>query len=579
MENFVKIEKIGEGTYGVVYKGKHKKTGEIVAMKKIRLESDDEGIPSTAIREISLLKELTHPNVVSLVDVLMEESRLYLIFEYLTMDLKKYMDSLGNGKLMEPKMVKSYLYQITCAILFCHKRRILHRDLKPQNLLIDKTGVIKVADFGLGRAFGIPVRVYTHEVVTLWYRAPEILLGASRYSCAIDIWSIGCIFAEMATKKPLFQGDSEIDQLFRIFRILRTPTEEIWPGVTQLSDYKATFPNWMTNNLESQVKTLDSDGLDLLQAMLIYDPVHRISARAALQHPYFKDLDYHFDQGEQRISKMQSVYLLVVLAGCLALALAHTYQMGACPIVEPVQDFQMGRFIGVWYAIQKTRTASKCVTYNYTRGEEPGEYTITQVSDHPVLGLTPLKHEYHYTGILSVPEPSTPARMEVRFPLSVAGSASHVVFTTDYDNYAAIFTCQKMAFAHRQSATILSRRRDLDKPYVDKIRQKLSTYGVDPFELSIIPQTGCPRGDDTLDINIDPNTFTAENLGNAVRKAGEKIGDGVQWVANAGSKVYHKLAGDEAPASSTPKADENHSANTGRDSKNRYETNEVEWLP
>ncbi|XP_053985807.1 cyclin-dependent kinase 1-like [Hylaeus anthracinus] len=291
MENFVKIEKIGEGTYGVVYKGKHKKTGEIVAMKKIRLESDDEGMPSTAIREISLLKELPHPNIVRLMDVLMEETRLYLIFEYLTMDLKKYMDSLGPGKVLEPKMVKSYLYQITRAILFCHKRRILHRDLKPQNLLIDKSGVIKVADFGLGRAFGIPVRIYTHEVVTLWYRAPEILLGANRYSCAIDIWSIGCIFAEMATKKPLFQGDSEIDQLFRIFRILRTPTEEIWPGVTQLTDYKATFPNWITNNLESQVKTLDADGLDLLQAMLIYDPVHRISARAALQHPYFNDLD------------------------------------------------------------------------------------------------------------------------------------------------------------------------------------------------------------------------------------------------------------------------------------------------
>ncbi|XP_012254072.1 cyclin-dependent kinase 1 [Athalia rosae] len=291
MDNFVKIEKIGEGTYGVVYKGKNKKTGQIVAMKKIRLESDDEGVPSTAIREISLLKELQHPNIVSLEDVLMEESRLYLIFEFLSMDLKKYMDTLGNGKLMDPKIVKSYVYQITQAILFCHQRRVLHRDLKPQNLLIDKNGVIKVADFGLGRAFGIPVRVYTHEVVTLWYRAPEVLLGSTRYSCPIDLWSIGCIFAEMATKKPLFQGDSEIDQLFRIFRVLRTPTEDIWPGVTQLPDYKATFPNWTSNNLASQVKVIDKQGLDLLQAMLVYDPIHRISARAVLQHPYFDDLD------------------------------------------------------------------------------------------------------------------------------------------------------------------------------------------------------------------------------------------------------------------------------------------------
>ena len=118
-------------------------------------------------------------------------------------------------------------------MLFCHQRRVLHRDLKPQNLLIDKSGAIKLADFGLARAFGIPVRVYTHEVVTLWYRAPEILLGSNKYSCPVDIWSIGCIFAEMANKRPLFQGDSEIDQLFRIFRVLRTPNEEIWPGINR----------------------------------------------------------------------------------------------------------------------------------------------------------------------------------------------------------------------------------------------------------------------------------------------------------------------------------------------------------
>lgn len=128
------------------------------------------------------------------------------------------MDKLGQGKCLDPMLVKSYLKQINDAILFCHQRRVLHRDLKPQNLLITRTGTIKVADFGLGRAFGVPVRVYTHEVVTLWYRAPEVLLGSPRYSCPIDVWSMGCIFAEMATGKPLFLGDSEIDQLFRVFR-------------------------------------------------------------------------------------------------------------------------------------------------------------------------------------------------------------------------------------------------------------------------------------------------------------------------------------------------------------------------
>ncbi|XP_017099261.2 cyclin-dependent kinase 1 [Drosophila bipectinata] len=287
MEDFEKIEKIGEGTYGVVYKGRNRLTGQIVAMKKIRLESDDEGVPSTAIREISLLKELKHANIVCLEDVLMEENRIYLIFEFLSMDLKKYMDSLPADKHMDPKLVRSYLYQITSAILFCHRRRVLHRDLKPQNLLIDKNGIIKVADFGLGRSFGIPVRIYTHEIVTLWYRAPEVLLGSPRYSCPVDIWAIGCIFAEMATRKPLFQGDSEIDQLFRMFRILKTPTEDIWPGVTSLPDYKNTFPCWSTNQLTNQLKNLDENGIDLIQSMLIYDPVHRISAKEILEHPYF----------------------------------------------------------------------------------------------------------------------------------------------------------------------------------------------------------------------------------------------------------------------------------------------------
>ncbi|KAL5018969.1 hypothetical protein ScPMuIL_004691 [Solemya velum] len=291
MEDYVKIEKIGEGTYGVVYKGRNKKTNRMVALKKIRLESEEEGVPSTAIREISLLKELQHPNIVCLEDVLMQENKLYLVFEFLSMDLKRYMDTIPSGQFMDKMLVKSYCYQILQGILFCHQRRVLHRDLKPQNLLIDNKGVIKLADFGLARAFGIPVRVYTHEVVTLWYRAPEILLGSQRYSTPVDVWSIGCIFAEMVTKRPLFHGDSEIDQLFRIFRTLTTPTEECWPGVTSLPDYKPSFPAWKTNQLASAVKLLDSSGLDLLNSMLVYDPAVRITAKEAMHHPYFSDLD------------------------------------------------------------------------------------------------------------------------------------------------------------------------------------------------------------------------------------------------------------------------------------------------
>ncbi|XP_033835880.1 cyclin-dependent kinase 1 [Periophthalmus magnuspinnatus] len=291
MEDYLKIEKIGEGTYGVVYKGKNKVTGQVVAMKKIRLESEDEGVPSTAVREVALLQELKHPNVVRLLDVLMQESRLYLIFEFLSMDLKKYLDSIPSGQYMDCMLVKSYLYQILEGIYFCHCRRVLHRDLKPQNLLIDNKGVIKLADFGLARAFGVPVRVYTHEVVTLWYRAPEVLLGSARYSTPVDVWSTGTIFAELATKKPLFHGDSEIDQLFRIFRTLGTPSNEVWPEVESLPDYKNTFPKWKPGSLASMVKNLDKNGLDLLSKMLIYNPPKRISAREAMTHPYFDDLD------------------------------------------------------------------------------------------------------------------------------------------------------------------------------------------------------------------------------------------------------------------------------------------------
>ncbi|XP_043912330.1 cyclin-dependent kinase 1 [Protopterus annectens] len=291
MDDYVKIEKIGEGTYGVVYKGRHKATGQVVAMKKIRLESEEEGVPSTAIREISLLKELQHPNIVGLQDVLMQDSRLYLIFEFLSMDLKKYLDSIPSGQYLDNMLIKSYVYQILQGIVFCHSRRVLHRDLKPQNLLIDNKGVIKLADFGLARAFGIPVRVYTHEVVTLWYRAPEILLGSNRYSTPVDIWSIGTIFAELATKKPLFHGDSEIDQLFRIFRTLGTPNNDVWPEVESLTDYKNTFPKWKPGSLSAHVKNLDDDGVDLLRGMLIYDPSKRISAKQSLNHRYFDDLD------------------------------------------------------------------------------------------------------------------------------------------------------------------------------------------------------------------------------------------------------------------------------------------------
>jgi len=295
MENFQKIEKIGEGAYGIVYKAKDKITDQFVALKKIRLEIESEGVPSTAIREISLLKELEHPGIVQLLDVVHADQKLYLVFEYLDKDLKKLMDDhakeTGQGGLPEP-LAMSYLKQLLEGIAYCHKHRVLHRDLKPQNLLIDAHGSIKLADFGLARAFGFPVRTYTHEVVTLWYRAPEILLGAKFYSTSVDTWSLGCIYAEMVTRKPLFPGDSEIDQLFRIFRIMGTPTESNWPGVSSLPDYKPVFPKWEPpNNIFSILpQDLRPGGHDLLVQLLTYNPENRISAKKALSHPYLSNV-------------------------------------------------------------------------------------------------------------------------------------------------------------------------------------------------------------------------------------------------------------------------------------------------
>uniref|UniRef100_A0A061R8C0 cyclin-dependent kinase n=1 Tax=Tetraselmis sp. GSL018 TaxID=582737 RepID=A0A061R8C0_9CHLO len=296
MEKYEKLEKLGEGTYGVVYKAKNRQTGNIIALKKILLEQEDEGVPSTAIREISLLKELNHVNVVRLEDVVHTEDRIYLVFEFLDLDLKKHLD-LNPRLHQDHRMMKYYLLQMIRGIAYCHSHRILHRDLKPQNLLIDRQrNVLKLADFGLARAFGVPVRAYTHEVVTLWYRAPEILLGAKHYSTPVDMWSIGCIFAEMINGRPLFPGDSEIDQLFHIFRLMGTPNETLWPGVSQLPEYKDTFPKWRPQDLKDAVK-LDPVGLDLLRRMLTYHPSQRITAYEALQHSYFSEF---FPEREQQ---------------------------------------------------------------------------------------------------------------------------------------------------------------------------------------------------------------------------------------------------------------------------------------
>lgn len=293
---FKQLEKLGSGTYATVYKGINTATGTYVALKEVKLDSE-EGTPSTAIREISLMKELRHENVVKLYDVIHTENKLTLVFEYMDHDLKKYMDLRSNGtghRGLELHIVKYFMFQLLQGLAFCHQNKILHRDLKPQNLLINKDGRLKLADFGLARAFGIPVNTFSSEVVTLWYRAPDVLMGSRNYITSIDMWSCGCIFAEMITGKPLFPGSNDEEQLRLIFDMMGTPNEATWPSVTSLPKYKPATTQRQPRDLkvifEPYLKTeADMQVIDLLRGFLQLNPDMRLSAEQALHHPWFAD--------------------------------------------------------------------------------------------------------------------------------------------------------------------------------------------------------------------------------------------------------------------------------------------------
>jgi serine/threonine protein kinase len=291
-KTYYRTKLIGKGTYGTVYRAKDEDGNEIYALKKIKLQGDDEGIPSTAIREICLLKELNHINIEKLKDVIHASKKITLVFEYIDRDLKKIIDAtMGEG--LELKLIKSYLYQLLKGMAYIHKYKILHRDLKPQNLLISNDNILKIADFGLARGYGIPVKNYTHEVVTLWYRPPDVLLGNKTYGTTVDMWSIGCIFAEMASGKPLFTGNSEVDQLKKIFEIMGTPTDNYASSLKELPEWGVgdnNFEEKKPQNFKELIPNLDNEGIDLLQKFLQLEPDKRISCEEALKHPFFDDI-------------------------------------------------------------------------------------------------------------------------------------------------------------------------------------------------------------------------------------------------------------------------------------------------
>jgi len=293
VSHYDKMKTIGEGTYGVVYRARDTRTQEMVALKRIYLDEADDGISATTIREIALLKMMSHPNIVTMRDMFFHRSAIYLVFDLCKGDLKQYLNKFVKRTPLKMAKIKKLSFQIISGIAYCHSIGILHRDIKPQNILINyKTEEIRITDFGLSRTFVLPMRTWTHEVVTLWYRPPEVLMGARSYSIGVDIWSIGCVIAEMMNNnRALFAGQSEISQLLTMFKVVGSPNEANWPGVSkECKDWHALYPKWTPKKIQTVIPRpdLDESGQDLIGKMLVLRPNSRITAKDALSHPWFQ---------------------------------------------------------------------------------------------------------------------------------------------------------------------------------------------------------------------------------------------------------------------------------------------------
>lgn len=305
------VAEIGEGAYGKVYKARDLKNGgRFVALKRVRVQTGEEGMPLSTIREVAVLRHLEtfeHPNVVRLFDVCTvsrtdRETKLTLVFEHVDQDLTSYLDKVPEPGVPN-ETIKDMMHQLLQGLDFLHSHRVVHRDLKPQNILVTSNGQIKLADFGLARIYSFQMAL-TSVVVTLWYRAPEVLLQSS-YATPVDLWSVGCIFAEMFRRKPLFCGSSDVDQLEKIFDVIGLPIKEEWPNEVAIPQSAFHFRH--PQPLEDVVGDIDELGKDLLLKCLTFNPADRVTAFSALSHPYFDDLQTHKDSSDRHRSNGQKV--------------------------------------------------------------------------------------------------------------------------------------------------------------------------------------------------------------------------------------------------------------------------------